>query len=78
MKYSKKQIGEELNKELDKGYDINRIANWADNLFHDSRGDLSHQVRDILQGIFLMEAGPEFILSELELRLIARKLINDE
>ena len=34
MKYSKKEIGQELQKELDKGYDTESISNWADALLY--------------------------------------------
>lgn len=78
MKYSKKAVGEELKKELDRGYNVIRISNWAHNLFFYSPGDFSPDLGQVLQFIFLMDAGPEFAYSEKELRLIAEILINEE
>jgi hypothetical protein len=77
MKYSKKEIGEELKRELDKGYDVIRISNWAHNLFFYSREDFTVDVSQILQYIFIMDAGPEFEYTEKELRLLAELLINE-
>lgn len=78
MKYSKKEIGEKLKYELDKQYNIERISNWASDLYFSSRGNFSKEINDVLQFIFLMDAGPEFVHSEQELRLLAEKLINNE
>lgn len=77
MKYSKKEVGEELKRELDKGYNVIRISNWAHNLFFYSREAFTPDVSQILQYIFLMEAGPEFEYTEQELRLLAELLINE-
>lgn len=78
MIYSKIEIGEELKKELDRGYNVIRISNWASDLYFSSRGNFSKEINDVLQFIFLMDAGPEFVHSEQELKLLAEKLINNE
>lgn len=78
MKYSKHQIGEELKHELNKGYDIERIANWAADLYFSGRGNFSDELHEILQFIYIMDAGPEFVHSEQELRFLVEKLINNE
>lgn len=80
MTYSKKEIGEELNRELDKGYSVERISNWADDLFFSIRhkDKDSAEIEDILTNICVMEAGPEFVYTEKELRFLAEKLINNE
>ena len=78
MNYSKKEIGEELKCELGKGYNIERISNWADSLYFSSRGNFSKELDDILRHIFIMDAGPEFEYTEQELRSLAELLINEE
>ena len=78
MKYSKKEIGENLKKELDKGYNIERISAWAcDLLYIKMRNRPSPEIGDILDRISLMGAGPEFEYTEQELRLFAERLINE-
>jgi hypothetical protein len=75
---SKQEIGKALMEELNKGYDIERISNWADNLFISMRDKRSSELDDILRNIFIMDAGPEFEYTEKELRLLAEMLINEE
>jgi len=77
MKYSKKEIGELLRKELNKGYNIERISNWAYDLYTFSPDEVSAEIDDILRHIFIMDAGPEFEYTEQELRLLAELLINE-
>lgn len=74
----KKEIGEELKNQLDKRYNIERIANWADDLFINLRGKSSPELNAILDRISLMTASPEFEYTEQELRLLAELLINEE
>ncbi len=78
MKYSKQEIGKALREELNKGYNIERISNWADELFVSMRNKRSPELDDILRHIFIMDAGPEFEYTEQELRLLAEMLINEE
>lgn len=79
MKFSKKQIGEYLQKELENGYSIERISNWAyDLLYFTAREKQILEISNVLRDLSVMEAGPEFEYSEKELRLLAEKLINNE
>jgi len=78
VKYALKNLGEDLIKELDKGFDVVRIANWARTLFFYSRYDFSPQVEDVLKAIYYMEAGPEFEYSENELKLLSLMLLNED
>jgi hypothetical protein len=78
MKYTKKEIGEELKKQLGKRYNIERISNWAYDLFISFRGKPSPDLDTILDRISLMAAGPEFEYTEQELSLLAELLINEE
>jgi hypothetical protein len=77
MNYSKKEIGVMLKNELNKGYDIKRISNWAEDIFFNiPEGSIEHD--NILRHLLLMDAGPEFEYSEEELKLLAEMLINEE
>lgn len=78
LNLSKKEIGLELSSQLKKGYDIERIANWADELFFNLRDNRSLEIEHILRNIFMMDAGPEFEYTKEELELIAEMLIRDE
>jgi len=78
MKHTKNEIGKELKIQLDKSYNIERISNWAYDLFISLRGKPSPDLDSILNRISLMAAGPEFEYTEEELKLLAEMLINDE
>lgn len=78
MKYSKKDIGIGLKQQLEKGFNIERISNWADNFYFSFRGERSEELDNILRSIYIMDAGPEFQYSEEELRLLADMLVNEE
>lgn len=76
---SKIEIGKELNKELNNGYNIERISNWAYNLLYiEMRNRPSSEINTILSTLSIMGAGPEFEYTEHELKLLAEKLINNE
>src|ERR1700733_13387015 len=78
MKYTKEELGKELKLELKKGYDIVRIANWAYDIYTYNPVTVSQEIDEILQFIFMMEAGPEFVLSEKDLKLLSEFLISEE
>jgi hypothetical protein len=78
MKYSKIKIGKELKKELDRGYNIERISTWACDLLIEIHEDTTGELDNILDRISLMGAGPEFEYTEQELRLLGEMLINNE
>jgi hypothetical protein len=78
MKLEKNEIGKELKRELSKGYNIERISDWAYDLFISLRGESSYEVHTILDRISVMAAGPEFEYTEEELKLLANLLINEE
>jgi hypothetical protein len=75
MNLTKKEMGEMLKWEILNNFSVKKIANLAYEIFINSRGNLSPEARDILQSIFLMEAGPEFEFSKEELIELANKLI---
>ena len=71
----KKQIGQGLLHELEKGYDIYRIARWAYKFYIDHLRELSEELQATLESLFFMEEGPEFVIAEQELRALADKLM---
>jgi hypothetical protein len=78
MRQSKIQIGEELKKELNKGFDIDRISNWALEMSIESRGENDKEVFDVLNSLCLMEMGPEFEYTEEDLKKLSEVLLNEE
>lgn len=78
MRLSRHQIGKELKNELQKGFNIERIANWALDLTIESRGKLEDEIEDVLNSLCLMEAGPEFEYTEEELKRLSELLLNEE
>jgi len=79
MTYTDSEFGQDLLAQLAQGYDPRRIANWAYALFMDaSRRDRSREVHDALVDLFTMEEGPEFHISEEELRAKAHSFIAEK
>ncbi len=76
MIYSKKEISQKLKEELDKGYNLTRISNWAFDVYITIRNDPT-EVNSILERLSLMDAGTEFEYNEADLRLLV-DLLNDE
>jgi len=77
MKLKKKEIGEALEKELNIGYNIERISNWAHDLYFNHQIEHSSETNDILRNIYIMDAGPEFEYTEKELKILAKLLIDE-
>lgn len=75
---SSQKFGEELQKILNKSYDVVKIARWAEHIYASHCRELSDELNDITMALSSMEHGPEFEYSELELKLLAEKLIKDE
>lgn len=76
--YDRKKIGRELQKELDKGYNVLRISRWAYELFYNHQRELTDELEELLQYLFFMEEDPQFVYSELELKMLAEKLMKGE
>lgn len=75
MNYTKKRFGAELILKLEEGYDIEKIAQWADNVHYKHLGEMNDELNDIVQNIASMSFGSQFIYSEQELRDLAVQLI---
>lgn len=78
MRFSRHQIGEELKNELQRGYNIERISNWALGMLREGRGEIEGEIDKVLNSICLMEAGPEFEYTEDELKKLSELLLIEE
>lgn len=65
-------------KKLENGYNVISISRWAYDVFFNHRRDLSNEMEELLQYLFFMEDDPQFEYTESELKLLAKKLINNE
>ena len=75
MSYTKKQFIQELKQQLQYGYDIQEVANWAYCLSIDKYHEINDpKLNKIMDNIAVMGAGPEFELSEEELLDLINKL----
>lgn len=74
---NKKEIGEALLKELNKGYNIVRVSRWAFRVYSENLLSLSPSLCDVLQTLFAMEDDPQFELTKVQVEEIANTLINE-
>jgi hypothetical protein len=77
MNLSKADLGIQLKKELEKGYNLERISNWALEKLIFS-GDVGKELNYILNVISAINEGPEFEYTEQELNLLSELLIKGE
>lgn len=77
MPYTRKQFARELLAEIDKGYDVIRIARWAFLKKLDTRTE-DLELAGLLTIVFTMEEGPEFEYNETELRELAQRILDEE
>ena len=75
MKYAAADFGNELYAELDRGYDSVRISRWAMATYMQHSGFTDALLDIEIMRIVAMEEGPEFELTEEQLREIAQRLI---
>jgi hypothetical protein len=75
MKIEKKEIGEEMKRLLSKGYDSEKISDWAERLLITL--EEKSEVYFVLNRLSLMEAGPEFEYTVEELNSLAELFINN-
>lgn len=78
MTYTKKQFGSELKTKLFAGSSSNEISKWAFNIYTDYGLEFEHGLDYFVLKLIAMEEGPEFFLSEEELKLIAEELLGKE
>jgi len=74
MKYTEERFARDLTAELDRDFDPVRIAKWAFTVWSDpDRRDRALTVTECLHTLALMEQGPEFYLTEQEIREMAKR-----
>jgi hypothetical protein len=80
MTYTDSQFGHDLLAQLDAGYDPIRIAKWAFTVWRmdPNRRRRSAAVEQCLGDLAVMEEGPEFYMSEVEIRAMANRFISPE
>ena len=74
MIYTPAMFGEELERELNDGYDVVRIARMAFSVYHEYGREFSSDLDEIVLSLMAMEEGPEFEFSEQELWELREKL----
>lgn len=75
MSYRKADFGKALLNELDRGYDVKRLAKWAYEVHLDHADDLEDGLNSEMMTVVAMSEGPEFQLKENELRRLAARLL---
>lgn len=77
MKYTRLQCVRELWSEVEQGYDVDRLSNWAYAKSASPDIDIDDSELDsFLMTVVTMGEGPEFEYSETELRDMALRLLN--
>ena len=74
MTLTAKELSDVLQSELDKGYDVVRIARVAFQLYQEQGAELSSELDEKLLQLMAMEEGPEFEFSEHELKALVEEL----
>ena len=77
MNYSSRDFGRDLLKEIDKGCDPIGIAKWAFSLMMNPDIRTDPKTESLIITVVTMEAGPEFVFSEDDLRAMAQNLLVD-
>ena len=75
MRYALQDFGQDLLQELEQGFNVVRLSRWAMRLYSDPDRDHNDAVDDAVMEVVVMEEGPEFEMSEQELRDFAERLV---
>ncbi|MBD3231110.1 hypothetical protein GF322_00450 [Candidatus Dependentiae bacterium] len=75
MAYTKRQFGAELILELEKGYNREKIAIWAEQIRQKHLKEIDDELYVIIEKICLMSFGEQFEYSKAELIDLAINLI---
>ena len=76
--YKKNQFGIELKQQIEGGYDVRRISNWAYQEAYTTHRTFEDGLYDVIMTVVMMEMGHEFELSEAQLLQLANDMINFE
>lgn len=68
MTYTPDDFRNDMISEIEKGYDPVRVAQAAYDIYQDPDIDTSTEFANEIMGVMLMEAGPEFEMTEEQLR----------
>jgi hypothetical protein len=74
MTYTREDFGRALIAELARGYDVVRLSRWAMSVYMKRCQETDAELDKAIMGIVAMEEGPEFEISEQELRRMADEL----
>ena len=75
MTYAKRDFGTDLLNEVNRGFDVVRLAGWAMRLYSDRIREFGDGVKDAVMEVVVMEEGPEFEMTEEQLREFAQRLM---
>jgi len=75
MTYTKREFATDLLNEVNRGFDVVRLARWAMRLYSDRIRELDDGVKDAVMDVVVMEEGPEFEMTEEQLREFAQRLM---
>lgn len=77
MKYTPLDFRNEIIKEIEKGYDSVRISELAERVYEELNVDTSTDFFYGIQGVIMMEMGPQFLMTEGQLRNYLDKMVED-
>ncbi|NEQ96535.1 MAG: hypothetical protein F6K30_07400 [Cyanothece sp. SIO2G6] len=77
MKYTKKQLANDLMLQLRAGFDIERICQWAYLIGIDRHRDIDPELGKIIEQVAMMGEGYQFEFSEQELWDLVHELSED-
>lgn len=75
MIYQVTDFGRELLVELNRGYDVVRISRWAMTTYMKYSGSTAPSLDGEIMKVVSMEEGPEFEMTEQQLREFAQRLM---
>jgi len=74
MNYSRKDFGARLKEQVAVGYDVVKLARWVHHEFLNHCNELEAGLQTEMMKLIAMEEGPEFELTEQEIRTLANEL----
>ena len=75
MSYTKKRFGAELILALERGYDIHKLSEWADEIRYKHIEELDPELKGIIEDLSSMNLGKQFEYTKQELIDLAVNLI---
>jgi hypothetical protein len=75
MTYTARDFARELLVELQKGYDVVRLSRWAMATYLKHSHEIEPELKREIMAVVVMEEGPEFEMTEQELREFTERLM---